>query len=98
VSDILKKGNAIELADAICLIDDPLVAESFLADLCTPQEIKSLKERWLVCQLLDSRKFSYREVREITGASTTTITRVSRFLNNETNKGYRFILDRIKGD
>lgn len=91
------EADAIELAAAICLLDSPRDAESFLTDLCTPQEIKSLKERWMVCQLLNSKKFSYREISEITGASTTTVTRVSRFLNNETNNGYRLILDKIKG-
>jgi TrpR-related protein YerC/YecD len=92
----MEKPETIDLAEAICLLDDRDEARSFLVDLCTPQEIKSLNERWTVCQLLASRKLSYREISEITGASTTTITRVSRFLNDEPHNGYRKMLDNVE--
>lgn len=69
--------------------------ERFLRDLLTPGEIKTLVERWRVARLLDQGGVSYREISEITGASTTTVTRVSRFLSQEPHQGYRMILDRL---
>ena len=69
---------------------------NFLRDLCTPQELKSLQERWEVCQLLADGALSYRQICKQTGSSTTTIGRVSRFLNDEPYKGYRKLLDKIK--
>lgn len=70
----------------------------FLKDLCTPQEIKSLSERWRVCQLLDEGKLSYRDIRQLTGASLTTIGRVARFLKDEPYHGYKSILEKVKKD
>ena len=70
--------------------------EAFLRDLLTPGEIKTLVERWRVARLLDEGGHSYREISEMTGASTTTVTRVSRFLSQEPWRGYRAILDRLK--
>jgi uncharacterized protein YerC len=45
---------------------------------------------------LDSGDFSYREIREITGSSTTTVTRVARFLNDEQYGGYKNLLRKMK--
>jgi len=70
--------------------------ERFLRDLLTPGEVKTLVERWRVARLLDKGGFSYREISDMTGASTTTVTRVSRFLTQEPHQGYRQILDRLK--
>ena len=70
--------------------------QDFLKDLCTPAELKAFNERWLIAQLLDDGKLSYREISEQTGASTTTISRVARFLSQEDYRGYRLALDRIK--
>lgn len=69
---------------------------SFFRDLCTPEEIKVMKERWRLVQLLDNEKepLSYREISAKTGASITTIGRVSRFLKQENYGGYRLILNR----
>tara|TARA_R110000868_G_scaffold56830_1_gene176033 strand:+ start:22931 stop:23251 length:321 start_codon:yes stop_codon:yes gene_type:complete len=70
--------------------------ERFLRDLLTPGEMKTLTERWRVAGLLADGTHSYREISEITGASTTTVTRVSRFLTQEPWQGYRLILQRLK--
>ncbi|MDR1475174.1 MAG: trp operon repressor [Holosporales bacterium] len=88
--------GAKDLFEAIMMLATPKEAERFFADLCTPQEIKAMKERWKVCQLLDCGNFSYREISNITGASTTTVARVSRFLNNEPHRGYRLLTEKIK--
>ena len=68
-------------------------ARDFLTDLCTPKEIESLNERWEVAKLLSTGKYTYREIATKLGASTTTVTRVARFLFNENNNGYKSILN-----
>ena len=67
-----------------------------LGDLCTPAEIRTLAERWHVARLLDGTDLSYREIHEATGASTTTIVRVARFLRQEDHKGYRLAIDAVE--
>lgn len=68
-----------------------------LKDLCTPQEIRTLAERWHVARLLDGTQMSYRDIHDATGVSTTTIVRVARFLRQEPHHGYRAALDRLNG-
>tara|TARA_B100001057_G_scaffold79641_1_gene74786 strand:- start:210 stop:473 length:264 start_codon:yes stop_codon:yes gene_type:complete len=68
-------------------------ARDFLTDLCTPKEIEILNERWEVAKLLSTRKYTYREIATKLGASTTTVTRVARFLFSENNNGYKSILN-----
>jgi TrpR-related protein YerC/YecD len=84
------------LFEAIVMLNSADEAEKFLLDLCTPQELKAMKERWQVCQMLERGKLSYREISSATGASTTTVTRVARFLNGEPYGGYRSLIDKIK--
>ena len=68
----------------------------FFKDITTPAELKALSERWHVARLLDEGELSYREIHDETRVSTTTITRVARFLGQEPNQGYRLVLDRLK--
>ena len=84
------------LYDAILLLESKQEVMNFFKDLCTPQEIVALNERWRVCQLLDAGELSYRAIHDATGASITTVGRVARFLKDEPYNGYRTILDRIK--
>ncbi|MFS2317807.1 YerC/YecD family TrpR-related protein [Maricaulis sp. D1M11] len=84
------------LVAAVLSLRDETEAERFLRDLLTPGEIKTLTERWRVAGLLDEGGYSYREISEMTGASTTTVTRVARFLSQEPHQGYRLILNRLK--
>lgn len=81
------------LYKALLLLETEEEVESFLKDLCTPGEIKAMQERWSVCQLLG--KLSYRDIKQQTGSSLTTIVRVARFLDTEPYGGYRKILERI---
>ena len=85
-----------ELFNVISKLNTTKEVESFLMDLCTPAELKSFAERWKVCRLLHEGKLSYRQIKEITGASLTTIGRVARFLNDENYGGYRSILKRFE--
>ena len=89
-TDLDLLGTALRAAQS----DEDLVR--FLRDLLTPGEIRTLAERWRVARLLDEGGHSYREISEMTGASTTTVTRVARFLSQEPWLGYRSVLDRLK--
>jgi len=84
------------LCAALRAIKTEAEGERFLRDLLTPGEMKTLTERWRVAGLLAEGGHSYREISEMTGASTTTVTRVSRFLTQEPWQGYRLILERLK--
>lgn len=88
-------SNIDELMETLAAITSPQEMAQFMKDLCTPQEITALAERWRVCKLLHQGQYSYREIHDITGASLATITRVARFLNNEPHQGYRSVLDAI---
>jgi TrpR-related protein YerC/YecD len=85
------------LFDAVLLLRSRKEVGRFLADLCTPGELRAFAERWQVARLLDQGKLTYREIAERTGASTTTVVRVARFLNEMPHQGYRLVLDRMKG-
>ena len=84
----------MNLYKAIKKLETQQQARAFLTDLCTPKEIESLIERWEVAKLLSTRKYTYREIATKLGASTTTVTRVARFLFNENNNGYKSILNK----
>ena len=84
------------LSAAILALKDAGEAERFLRDLLPPGEMKTLTERWRVAGLWAEGGHSYREISEMTGASTTTVTRVARFLSQEPWQGYRTILNRLK--
>ncbi|MBS0186085.1 MAG: transcriptional regulator [Proteobacteria bacterium] len=83
------------LFDSILMLKTPQEMENFFKDLCTPQEISALKERWKVCQLLEGEDLSYREIHNLTGASLTTIGRVARFLKEEPYQGYKTLLMKL---
>ena len=83
------------LNEAFLLLKNKGEVNEFLKDLCTPSELKALEERWLIAQFLSTDTMSYREIATKLKTSTTTVTRVARFLLNEPNKGYQTILKRI---
>ncbi|MGL4391832.1 MAG: YerC/YecD family TrpR-related protein [Fusobacteriaceae bacterium] len=84
------------LTDALLQLKTEKEVKNFLSDLCTPAEIKSFNERWLIAQMHDEGGKTYREIQKETGASTTTIGRVARFLYDEKYKGYKIVLKRLK--
>ena len=84
------------LNEAILLLKNKNEVNDFLKDLCTPAELKALEERWSVAQLLYEDNLSYRDIATKLETSTTTVTRVARFLSNEPYQGYKKILKRIK--
>lgn len=92
-----KLTTKTDLYEAFLALETTKECENFLADLCTPQEVRAMGERWRVAQLLDQSELSYRAIHDTTGASLATIGRVARFLKEESYKGYRLVLDRLSG-
>lgn len=81
--------------NAILSLKDAKECQAFFSDLCTPKELKNMVERWQVARLLHQGNLSYLKIHQLTGASTTTIGRVARFLYNEPYEGYQRLLKRI---
>lgn len=69
--------------------------DNFLADICTPAEIKNIKERWKIAQTLFTTNLSQQVIADKIGASVTTVTRVARFLYTEKFSGYMNILSKL---
>jgi len=84
------------LYDAFALLKDSEEIKRFMIDLCTPGEINAFSERWAIARLLEEGQLSYRDISAKTGASTTTVARVARFLRQEPYQGYKIVLDRLK--
>lgn len=85
-----------DLVEAFLAVENADECRRFLLDICTPQEIRDLSDRWLIARLLDEGKLSYRDIHAQTGVSVTTVGRVARFLQQENYQGYRTLIDRLK--
>ena len=81
------------LFDAILQLQDIAECRAFFRDLCTPAELQAMKDRWTVAELL-ADGLTYRQIRDRTGVSVTTVGRVARCLS-ETPAGYAAVLQRI---
>ena len=88
--------NVLDLVEVLTKIDDKKVMKNFLIDITTPTELAILHERLNVAMLLEEGN-SYKEISQKTGSSTTTITRVARFLKDEKYGGYRWVVKNILG-
>ncbi|MCQ2082221.1 MAG: YerC/YecD family TrpR-related protein [Lachnospiraceae bacterium] len=81
------------LFEAILTLKDKEECYKFFEDLCTINEILSLAQRYEVASML-SKKHTYLEIADKTGASTATISRVNRSLIYG-NDGYDMVFDRL---
>lgn len=88
------KSAARSLSETLLSLETTQEVKQFLEDLCTPAELEAMIDRWRVAQLL-KQGYSYRDIREITKVSVTTIGRVARFIEQGTG-GYRTALDRLE--
>lgn len=95
MSTIIKpdQNQQDELIEAILLLKDKDEARDFFRDLCSINEISVISQRFSVAKLLREDR-TYQEIAKETGASTATISRVSRALNFGTT-GYDIILERL---
>lgn len=86
-------NNTGDLFEAILTLDNIEEAKIFFRDLLTESEIKEFSKRWQTVQMLD-QGISYSKIEKKTGLSSTTVARISKWLNKGKG-GYRLILDRL---
>lgn len=77
--------------EAILTLETKEECYDFFADVCTPKEIGAIAQRYIVGEMLNE-KCVYNEIVEKTGASTATISRVSRSMN----EGFKTVFERLK--
>ena len=75
--NIHQKGELTALCETLASLTDPASMRLFLTDLCTPQELTAISQRFDVARLLWEGK-NYKDIIEQTGASSATVSRVKR--------------------
>lgn len=83
------------LCEAVAALETKQEARAYLEDVLSERELADLSQRWQVARLLSEGE-SYVEVSAKTGASSTTVSRVSKCLRKGAG-GYRLILKRLFG-
>lgn len=91
--DRLRTPEVEELLRAFSSLDDTEDAYAFLQDVCTIREIQDMAQRLHVARMLAAGGH-YTDIRAATGASATTISRVSKALNYGAD-GYRAMVERL---
>lgn len=94
--DKIRGPQTDQLIDAILALKDREEAYRFFDDLATISEIQSLSQRFEVARMLRLKK-TYEKIKNETGASTATISRVRRCLNYG-NDAYDEMLGRLYPD
>lgn len=93
----MKKQNQCDFTNlykAILSLKNQEECAAFFNDVCTIQELEALAQRMDVALKLKDGK-SYIDINKETGASTATISRVSKYLNYGAG-GYETVIERIK--
>jgi TrpR-related protein YerC/YecD len=91
--DRIRTPDVDDLIEALLTLHTPDEVFAFLADVCTIREIHDMAQRLAVARLLAAGEH-YARIQEATGASSTTISRVSRCLHYGAD-GYRTALERV---
>ncbi|WP_158521644.1 YerC/YecD family TrpR-related protein [Candidatus Fokinia solitaria] len=91
-----EKFNKFEiptLYNIISLLPKSTNVLALLRDLCTPPELRILRERLTIALYLQHKpNFSYKMIKNLTGSSVTTIMKVNHVLQNKICNGYKTIL------
>jgi len=82
--------NLLEIILELETLDE---AKKFFRDLLTEAELVEFGKRWQTARMLNG-KVSYSEIEKKIGLSSTTITRVSKWLKKGTG-GYKLMLNRL---
>src|SRR5882762_5413588 len=82
-----------DLLAAILALQNMDEAKSFFRDLLTENELNEFARRWKAAQML-AAKASYARIVEETGLSSTTVARISKWLNNGMG-GYAGMLEKL---
>lgn len=87
-----KKTDFNKLYDAILSLKTQDDCRKFFEDICTIKELESMSQRLQVAKMLAGGS-TFNEIVALTGASTTTISRVNRCLNYG-DGGYRLVIEK----
>ncbi|AQQ52443.1 YerC/YecD family TrpR-related protein [Planococcus lenghuensis] len=94
--DKIRGSQTDQLFRAVLELKDLEECYRFFDDLCTISEIQAMAQRLEVAHMLRMKK-TYEAIKDHTGASTATISRVRRCLNYG-NDGYDEMLSRLYQD
>lgn len=83
-----------ELLQVFTLLENTKEVDIFLQDLLTKTELEEFANRWQVAKMLES-KTPYTKIESQTGMSSTTIARISKWLQGGAG-GYKMMLEKIK--
>ena len=81
------------LVEALLTLKNQAEMKKFLRDLLTETEINEFARRWQAAQMLD-QKIPYAIIVKKTGLSSTTVARISKWLQNGAG-GYRLLLAKL---
>lgn len=90
---ISNKNQSMALYEAISTLKTPEDVQAFMIDLCTPQELMALNQRFAVAKMLWEDK-NYSEITEATGASSATVSRVKRSIHS--GNGYELVFGKLE--
>lgn len=82
-----------ELYEAILTLKTVEECYRFFEDICTIKELQSISQRLKVARML-RENMTYNQIEDLTGVSTATISRISKFLHHGPG-GYNLVLDRV---
>lgn len=94
IEKMFERKDVKQLVRSMLLLENEDDVRAFLTDLCTPREVCDFAQRLQVARYLDEGE-PYVEVQAQTGASSTTVSRVSKALNG-VHGGYRRILIKLE--
>ena len=90
---VLDNKKTEALIEALLSLENPEEAKRFMRDLMTPAEITEFSNRFCAARML-SNKIPYSAIEKETGLSSTTVARVSKWLNTGTN-GYKEVIAKL---
>lgn len=93
--DYLNTKKVKELYTAILSLQTEEECKKFLGDLLTEAEMNEFSNRWKVANMLN-KKIDYKKIEKETGMSSTTIARISKWLNGKLG-GYKLMLAKSNG-
>lgn len=94
MNEVELKEKFNEITEVLSKINNSDDIYNFLRDLLSSKEIIEFCNRFEVAKMLEN-KISYKEIEQKTGMSSTTIARISKFLNWE-NRGYKIAINQLK--
>lgn len=92
----MPKQKTHSLATAFTHLHTEREITQFLKDLLTFEELAEFERRFAIAQLLWSGEMTYREIAKKLSVSTTTVSRVARFLEKEPHQGYKAVLGKLQ--